>query len=282
MPLGAAAAGGAHAPPDSRAGRHPGAGGHARADPIPDRPDSPAHPELPPVRPGADREARSFGCSCRARPGRRFWGRQGRSLAVDTPSGRAEVRGPLQVAGNGSSFRVPGRSLRRAEQRRGSEREVQRAGLGARMEEAGSLRRVVAVGPPGVTRQDFTSRLAEAGFAEPGRLVERGSPELCTQGNGDRRVCGTWLRVTSVDDRPVRAGARAYRGSLEIRRVNGGLGSSTSSTWRRICAGWCRPSWVPRRSRRWRRSRPRPLRRAPTRWPTWGITRRRAGTSATP
>jgi stage II sporulation protein D len=151
-------------------------------------------------------------------------GEAGQMLAVDTPSGRAEVRGPLQIAGQGTSVECQVGAYGEPSNAEAAIGKLRRAGLAARMEEAGGLRRVVAVGPPGVTSEDFTSRLVQAGFTEPGRVVERGSPELCTQANGDRRVCGTWLRVISVEDRPVRAGARTYRGSLEIRRVNGGFG----------------------------------------------------------
>ena len=181
-------------------------------------------PELPPVRPGADREAPLVRVLLQGAAWPLVLGEAGQLLAVDTPSGRAEVQGPLQVAGKGTGFECQVGAYGEPGNAEVAAARVRRAGMVARVEEAGGLQRVVAVGPPGVTSQDLMSRLAEAGFAEPGRLVERGSPELCTQGNGDRRVCGTWLRVTSADDRPVRAGARAYRGSLEIRKVNGGVG----------------------------------------------------------
>lgn len=187
-------------------------------------PTSQPTPELPPLRPGADREPPLVRVLLQSAVWPLSLGEAGQPLTVETPSGQAEVRGPVLVAARGASLECQVGAYGELANAEAAIVRLRSAGLAARVKEAGGLRRVVAIGQPGVTSEDFTSRLAQAGFAEPGPVVERGNPELCTQNDGSRKVCGVWLRVTSVDDRSVRVGGRAYRGSLEVRSVNGGVG----------------------------------------------------------
>ncbi|HPS79197.1 MAG TPA: SpoIID/LytB domain-containing protein [Thermoanaerobaculaceae bacterium] len=180
-------------------------------------------PELPPLRPGADRETPLVRVLLQSVAWPLSLGDPGQSLVVDTPSGRAELRGGLVATSRGATLECQVGAYGEASNAEATVARLHRAGLGARVESGSGLRRVIAFGQPGMTPEDLLAGLVKAGIAEPGRLVERGSPELCVQGEADRKVCGLWLRITAGEDRPIRAGLRVYRGSVEIRRVNGDL-----------------------------------------------------------
>ncbi|HNX50676.1 MAG TPA: hypothetical protein PKL08_10960, partial [Thermoanaerobaculaceae bacterium] len=153
-------------------------------------------PELPPLRPGADRETPLVRVLLQSVAWPLSLGDPGQSLVVDTPSGRAELRGGLVATSRGATLECQVGAYGEASNAEATVARLHRAGLGARVESGSGLRRVIAFGQPGMTPEDLLAGLVKAGIAEPGRLVERGSPELCVQGEADRKVCGLWLRIT--------------------------------------------------------------------------------------
>ncbi|HPC82126.1 MAG TPA: SpoIID/LytB domain-containing protein [Thermoanaerobaculaceae bacterium] len=148
-------------------------------------------------------------------------GEPGRAFGVETPSGRVELAAPLGISARRGFLESQVGAYGEAANAEAAVARLRRAGLGARIDIAGPLRRVIAIGPPGLGPEELANRLAQAGFADAAKPSERGAQELCVQGES-RTVCGSWLRLSPADNRPVRVGSKAYRGALEIRKRNGG------------------------------------------------------------
>lgn len=148
-------------------------------------------------------------------------GEPGRLFSVETPAGRAELRAPLGVTARSGSFDCQVGAFAEPANAEAAVARLRRAGLAARIDSGGPLRRVIAIGPPGVGAEELARRLREAGFLEVARPSERGGQELCVQAES-RTVCGAWLRLAPADGAPVAVGSRSYRGSVEVRQRGGG------------------------------------------------------------
>lgn len=147
-------------------------------------------------------------------------GEPGRLFSVETPSGRTELGAPLALSVRGESFECQVGAYGEAANAEAALARLRQAGLGARVEASGALRRVIAVGPPGLGFEELARRVQEAGFGEVLPTSTRGSRELCLQAPS-RTVCGAWLRLTPADGAPVAVGKKSYRGALEVRKRNG-------------------------------------------------------------
>lgn len=178
-------------------------------------------PALPALPPGSDREAPLVRVLLEGATLPVSLGEPGRLFSVETPSGRADLRAPLGLTARSGYLECQVGAYGEAANAEAAVARLRRAGLGARVDNGGPLRRVIAIGQPGLGGEELASRLVQAGFADAVRPSERGSQELCVQGES-RTVCGSWLRLTPADDLPVRLGSKTYRGSLEVRRRNGG------------------------------------------------------------
>lgn len=178
-------------------------------------------PALPALPPGSDREAPLVRVLLEGATLPISVGEPGRVFEVETPSGRADLRAPLGLTARSGYLECQVGAYGEPANAEAAVARLRRAGLGARIDNGGPLRRVIAIGQPGLGPEELASRLAQAGFADAVRPSERGSQELCVQGES-RTVCGSWLRLTPADDLPVKLGSRTYRGSLEVRRRNGG------------------------------------------------------------
>lgn len=168
------------------------------------------------VRPGADREPPLVRVLLEGAGAPLTVGEPGRSFAVDTPSGRADLRAPLQLVARSGQVEGQVGAYGDPSNAAAAQARLRSVGLATRTESSGGMTRVVAIGKPGQGREEVMAQVRQAGFSEVGRWSEGGSAELCLSGDG-RNVCGGWLRLTPGDDLPVRWGARSYRGAFELR-----------------------------------------------------------------
>ncbi len=176
-------------------------------------------PALPPLAPGADREAPLVRVLLEAVTLPVTVGEPGRVFGIETPSGRADLRAPLSLTTHSGYLECQVGAYGEPANAEAAVARLRRAGLGARIDMSGPLRRVIAIGQPGLGAGELASRLAQAGFGDTVKPSGRGSQEPCVQGES-RTVCGAWLRLTPADSLPVELGSRTYRGSLEVRRRN--------------------------------------------------------------
>jgi len=92
---------------------------------------------------------------------------------------------------------------------------------GAVVGQENELRRVVALGNTGESEDALAQRLRLAGFTEQRKSAAAGG--VTVRGEGDDAVQGAAVRVVALDADPVRVGAKAVRGELEIRNSGGGV-----------------------------------------------------------
>lgn len=189
--------------------------------PVPTPAPTPTPTPIPlPVRSGADREPPLVRVLLEGVGTPVTVGEPGRVFAVDTPSGRADLRAPLQLVARSGHVEGQVGAYGEPANAAAAQGRLRSAGVAVRTESNGGMTRVFAVGQPGQGREEVMAQVRQAGFPEVGRWSEGGSAELCLSGDG-RNVCGAWLRLTPGDDLPVKWGARSYRGAFEVRRRDG-------------------------------------------------------------